>query len=97
MQRSVKLKTVGRRLLGRVLKKHTEVQVANATGVKQPSVSAWKLGHSKPDRERRDLLELHFGIPSRAWLSAKERREADRLRLRTSIKSSGATAPNEGG
>lgn len=63
--------TIGAELLkGRFL---TQAEVARRVGVSKQVVSRWVAGDTRPEPERRALLESEFGIPAEAWLTPEER------------------------
>jgi transcriptional regulator with XRE-family HTH domain len=50
----------------------TQSWLALETGVRQPSVSAWVRGHSRPDPHLRPALERLIGIPADDWMTDEE-------------------------
>lgn len=55
--------------------------LAEKLGVKQPSVSAWLKGDSRPDAVQRDALEVTLGIPREWWRKPEEQERLERLLL----------------
>jgi transcriptional regulator with XRE-family HTH domain len=71
------MNTDGRRALVAWLKadpSRSQTALAEKLGIKQPSVSAWVSGASRPGPELRPDVEALTGIPLGAWDTAKERR-----------------------
>lgn len=54
-----------------------QARLAAALGCRQPSVSAWARGHSRPESHHREAIERLTGIPQRDWMTASERAVAD--------------------
>lgn len=53
--------------------------LAEKLGIKQPSVSAWLKGESRPDASQRDGIELILGIPREWWRTKEEQERLERL------------------
>ena len=53
--------------------------LADLVGVKQPSVSAWLSGDSRPDTEQRDILALVLSIPREWWRTEEEQARIDQI------------------
>lgn len=53
--------------------------LADMVGVKQPSVSAWLSGDSRPDTEQRDILALVLNIPREWWRTEEEQARIDQI------------------
>lgn len=51
----------------------TQVEIARACGVKQPAVSHWFSGDTRPHFLFRQTLSRVYGIPFDAWLTDFER------------------------
>ena len=49
----------------------TQTAIAKKLGVTQGAVSEWFRCEARPTLENAVLLEIHFGIPVRAWLDFK--------------------------
>lgn len=75
--------TKGREALVAYLKRDeapTQTTLALLLGIKQPSVSAWVAGESRPESHLRDALELLTGIPVEAWRTDEERAAVERVK-----------------
>ncbi len=61
-------------------KERTGTAIAKALGVRQPSVSGWLLGNSRPEAHLRLALELLTGgfVVAVDWMTSRERRLAER-------------------
>lgn len=58
----------------------SQKKLADKLGVKQPSVSAWVSGSSRPETHLREALELLTGIPAESWKTEDERAKVERVR-----------------
>lgn len=76
------LDTRGRSALQRALDAGTvtQVQVGEATGAAQSTVSGWRGGTGRPDAFQREALDKLLGIAPGAWISAEERERLRRVR-----------------
>lgn len=70
----------------------SQTTLATLLGLKQPSISAWLRGHSRPEALQRQLLELHCGIPSDDWYTDDERTSLRRARRRVARTGTGTGA-----
>lgn len=79
--------TLGARLLREWLdaNKDTRSQrvLADTLGLKQPSVSAWLRGESRPEDHLREAIEILTGIPRDSWRRPTEQDTVERVRART--------------
>lgn len=64
--------TEGRRLLSAYLNSHPQTQLADALGLGQQAISAWKTGRARPGTHHREALKRLAGIPVEAWYSPDE-------------------------
>ncbi|HEV8462112.1 MAG TPA: helix-turn-helix domain-containing protein [Gaiellaceae bacterium] len=62
--------------------KRTQTYVASMLGVKQPSVSQWLRGVSRPEAPQRTGLLMLAGIPEESWLQPNERAAIEATRER---------------
>lgn len=60
--------TKGRQMLEKLLKNHTQSDMADAIGCTQAYVSRWALGDARPSLYFAERFFLCFRIPIRAWL-----------------------------
>lgn len=79
--------TRGRSALSRALAARavTQMEIAEAAGVSQPSVSAWVSGASRPDPVQREVLRRSLAIPVSWWLTEAERMRIAATRRRRSL------------
>lgn len=59
----------------------SQTKLADRLGIKQPSVSAWVAGESRPESHLREALEFVVGIPARDWMTDPELDAIERARL----------------
>lgn len=50
----------------------SQSEIARRLGIRQPSVCAWLARRTRPDAERRELIEKLCAIPRGAWLTRRE-------------------------
>lgn len=71
-------RTEGRQLLDAALKQPGRSQswLARLLEIRQPAVSQWVRGNSRPEPHFRLALQRLLGIPAESWMTAKERKIA---------------------
>lgn len=73
----VKYETKARHMLAKILRKGVKQEdVAQKIGATQALISKWVRGEGRPSAPYLVLLDVHYNIPPRAWLTAPERRRA---------------------
>ncbi len=64
----------------------SQASLADALGIGQQTISAWKRGTCRPEPHHREALARVAGIPAASWYSARERVVAEGPEDRTATR-----------